>query len=173
MELKTQRLTLVPLGREHLDTTYAYSSDVENTRLMKFLPVDSREETLEFLLDCERQWASPDPDYCEFAVMLEGVHIGAVGIYREGEGLWEFGWIFDRRYHGCGYATEAAGAVLAEWAGRPDVRRFIAHCDSENTASARVMEKLGMRFADSWGGRYNRSSPEERTELLYELINIK
>lgn len=47
--------------------------------------------------------------------------------------------------------------------------RFIAHCDSENTASRRVMEKLGMSLREISHGRKNRSSDEERDECLYEL----
>ena len=32
-----------------------------------------------------------------------------------------------------------------------------------------VMEKLGMRLADEYGGRRNKLSPEERRECLYVL----
>lgn len=33
------------------------------------------------------------------------------------------------------------------------IRRFIAHCDSENSASQRVMQKLGLSFAEERSGR--------------------
>lgn len=46
---------------------------------------------------------------------------------------------------------------------------FTAHCDSENIASYRVMEKLGMKRAGSYGGRKNRLSDEERMEYLYRM----
>jgi RimJ/RimL family protein N-acetyltransferase len=46
-----------------------------------------------------------------------------------------------------GYATEAARAVLC-WAFEfTDLPRVFAGADAGNTASFRVMEKLGMRFA--------------------------
>lgn len=170
MILTTERLTLVPLGTEHFETTHAYSSDIENTRFMMFLPNESREETLSFLRQCEEQWHSPDPDFFEFAIIHDKIHIGAVGIYRLKEaGEWELGWILDKRYHGKGYATEAAKAVIKCWRKQNDTSKFIAHCDSENISSARVMEKLGMTLVCVSGGRKNRSSDEERKELLYEL----
>lgn len=50
------------------------------------------------------------------------------------------------------------------------ITKFIAHCDSENIASSSVMEKLGMVKVDEYGGRYNKQSPEERRECLYEMV---
>lgn len=52
---------------------------------------------------------------------------------------------------------------------RLGLRHFTAHCDSENAASRRVMEKLGMAFMDEYGGRKNKQSTEERSECLYVL----
>ena len=47
---------------------------------------------------------------------------------------------------------------------------MIACCDSENMASQRVMEKLGMKY-HSTGKRKNRSTgDEERVELTYEIF---
>ena len=42
---------------------------------------------------------------------------------------------------------------------------FIAHADSQNSASRRAMEKLGMRLVKTYGGRRNRGSVEERMEF--------
>ena len=50
------------------------------------------------------------------------------------------------------------------------LKRFIAHADTENKASVRVMEKLGMRCIGIAGGRKNRCSDEERMECTYELM---
>ena len=49
------------------------------------------------------------------------------------------------------------------------IRHFTAHCDAENTASYRIMEKLGMTQTSIEGGRRNRASDEDRMECLYEL----
>ena len=44
MQIKTQRLTLEPLGTKFLVSTHAYASDPELTRLMVFLPTDDLAE---------------------------------------------------------------------------------------------------------------------------------
>jgi len=50
-----------------------------------------------------------------------------------------------RPIRGAAYATEAAGAVLGYAFETLGLHRVIATCDPANTASVRVMEKLGTR----------------------------
>ena len=57
----------------------------------------------------------------------------------------DIGYELDPRYWGCGYATEAAGALLALGFRELKLHRIWAQCIAENTASARVLEKIGMR----------------------------
>jgi RimJ/RimL family protein N-acetyltransferase len=57
----------------------------------------------------------------------------------------EIGWVLNPRYHGNGYATEAARALLRYGFETLKVHRMIATCQPENVASSRVMEKIGMR----------------------------
>ena len=167
MVIETERLTLCPLGTEHLETAHAYSSDKELTKLMVFLPRESLSETRKFLEDSEKEWAKDEPSFYRFAVMLDGVHIGCADIEYAENGM-EIGWILASGYHGMGYATEAAKAVM-DFGRSLGVKHFIAHCDTENTASRRVMEKLGMICTGEFGGRKNRSSDEERREYVYEI----
>jgi ribosomal-protein-alanine N-acetyltransferase len=58
---------------------------------------------------------------------------------------YEIGWVFNGAYHGQGYATEAAMALLQYGFERLHLHRIIATSQPENVASWRVMEKLGMR----------------------------
>lgn len=46
----------------------------------------------------------------------------------------------------------------------------IAHCDRENIASYKTMEKLGMVRTGEWGGRRNKSASQDSYEYQYELI---
>jgi ribosomal-protein-alanine N-acetyltransferase len=57
----------------------------------------------------------------------------------------EIGWTLARAHWGQGYATEAAHAVLAFAFETLELHRVWARCQPENTASWRIMEKLGMR----------------------------
>ncbi len=168
--LNTKRLTLVPLGTEHLEGAKVYSLDPENTKMMCFMPCDDDREVMNYLLKCEAQWRKEKPDYLDAAVLLEGVHIGAVSIeLLEGGNVGELGWIINKRYWGHGYAVESAAAFMAFVREKYGVARFIAHADSQNSASRRAMEKLGMRLVKTYGGRRNRGSVEERMECLYEM----
>lgn len=49
-------------------------------------------------------------------------------------------------YRGAGYVTEAAAATLAHGHHALGLRRIVAITVPENTASARVLEKVGMHF---------------------------
>lgn len=57
----------------------------------------------------------------------------------------EIGYTLNRHYWNQGYATEAAAALVACAFGALNAHRVRAICDTRNTGSWRVMEKLGMR----------------------------
>lgn len=170
MTITTPRLTLEPLSMKHLNSTHRYAADPELTRLMVFLPVRDIAETERYIRRCEAEAAKPQPEFWEMAIMLEGEQIGSVSVYLEENGTaWELGWIIDREHQGMGYGSEAARGMTAHFS-QCGPRRFIAHCDSGNAASRRVMEKLGMTLREITHGRKNRSSDELRDECLYEMI---
>ena len=139
MELVTRRLRLSPLGSALLESTYAYASDPENTRYMVFYPVQSREELLTFLQQVDAEWKKEHPSFYEFAIWQQNQHIGAISLYwDETKTTGELGWILHPKYHGHGYAAEAAQAIMAFAMETQPLVRFIAHCDSENFPSTRA-----------------------------------
>lgn len=168
--IKTERLMLRPLGTDDLETTHAYAGDAETTKYMFYLPNDTIEETGQFLQNTAAEWEKDNPSFYEFAVILEGKHIGAVSVSldesrREGE----LGWVLHRDYQGKGYATEAAKAVLDFAVSRLKVEKIVAHCDARNQPSQRVMRKLGLTLERDDGTRRNRGSDEAVQELMYAL----
>jgi ribosomal-protein-alanine N-acetyltransferase len=86
----------------------------------------------------------------QFAVTLKstGQLIGSCGVRRDSpmarEG--DMGYEFDPKHWGNGYATEAARAVLDFGFSHMDLQRVSAWCIAENLASARVLEKIGMKL---------------------------
>jgi [ribosomal protein S5]-alanine N-acetyltransferase len=58
---------------------------------------------------------------------------------------WEMGWTVNAHDWGHGYATEAAREMLAFAFGELHAHRVVAFCNVMNTASTRVMEKIGMQ----------------------------
>jgi RimJ/RimL family protein N-acetyltransferase len=57
----------------------------------------------------------------------------------------EIGFLIHPDFHGHGYAAEAIRPLIHFGFDRMDFHRVIGRCDGRNAASARLMEKLGMR----------------------------
>jgi RimJ/RimL family protein N-acetyltransferase len=57
----------------------------------------------------------------------------------------EIGWVLDPAHTGFGYATEAVRALIRFGFEQLGVRRIVANAFADNTASCRLMERLGMR----------------------------
>jgi RimJ/RimL family protein N-acetyltransferase len=76
-----------------------------------------------------------------------GEPVGMCGLVeREGLDSPDIGYAYLQRHSGRGYATEAARAVLSyarETLGHP---RIVAITTPDNTASQRVLEKIGLKF---------------------------
>ena len=157
-EIRTDRLLLRPVRVTDVDRILEYRN----------LPAVSR-WLLRTVVDPEafrEAWrsAGDDPNDHSVAVLLDDVVIGTVSFeLTDGMGQpgmptrteAQLGYIFDPAYGGHGYATEAVSAVLARAFDELGVRRVTAGCFADNTASVRVLEKVGMRLeqrgvADSW-----------------------
>lgn len=169
IEINTKRLMLKPLGMKYLETVHEYAVDIENTKYMLYLPNETLEETMAFLQKTDTEWASDKPSFYEFAIIYENQQVGAVGIYLEDDLSGELGWIINKKYWRQGIAYEAAAALLDFAIRELRIKHFIAHCDADNVASYKIMEKLGMSRTSTHNGRKNRASEEERTEYKYEL----
>ena len=76
----------------------------------------------------------------------------------------------DPNHHGHGYGTEGARLMLRLGFEVLGLHRIIGRCDARNTASARVMERLGMRreahlIENEW------VNGEWTDELLYAMLD--
>ncbi len=168
--IKTERLTLVALEEKHLAAAHEYLSDRENAKLMVFLPTESLKETKEYILKAEAEWKKETPDFLEFAVFFGESHVGGITVYfLNGGKTAELGWILGKKHQRQGLITEAALAVMEYIKSTLGIFHVIAQCDSENEASKRVMEKIGLSLTNTEGKRKNRLSDEERTEYTYEV----
>lgn len=145
--LESPRLLLRPICTRDIDDVFAYSSNSENTYYMLFQN-ETKEQTLDYLRSCEREWAREDIRNYDFAVTLKdtGALIGSCGFYLNAERtMAEVGWILHRDYWKNGYTPEAGYAMLEYCFDKLNLHRVSATCDTDNYGSRRVMEKLGMR----------------------------
>jgi len=75
----------------------------------------------------------------------DGKVIGLLGLICQDHGQGEIGWALGVEYRGQGYATEAARALMDHGFNSLGLHRIHADTSSDNLASWRVMERLGMR----------------------------
>ena len=169
--IETERLTLRPFELTDLESIHEYASDKANTEYMVYLPNNSKEETEQFLKRVVAEWKNDNPQCYEFAIILDGTHIGAVSAsLSEDKYECELGWIIHKDYQHRGYATEAAKAILNFALTHFNVKKIIACCDYRNAPSCRVMQKIGLSLECDKGTRRYRGSNGDIKELKYSLI---
>ena len=169
----TDRLILRSFSEDDFEAVHSYASSAENTTYMLFGP-NSEEDTRAFIGRAIASHAKDPIDNYSFAAELKetGRLIGACDLSTKGDDP-EVGWLLHRDYWGKGYATEMGLALLKLGFEEHGLHRIIARCDVENTASSRVMEKIGMT-REGLHREYRRTRPGSgklyRDELVYAAL---
>lgn len=147
--LTTARLDLRPFTLADVDAMHAVYGDPEVMRHvgepLAAAPADTERIVRRSIAEHEAHglgaWA--------VVVRASGAVIGDAGLRPlEGRGPEiELGYTLGRAWWGRGYATEAAGAWLDAALGPLGIQEVVAVVEPGNAASARVLEKVGMRAA--------------------------
>jgi len=137
--METTRLIIRPFTPADADDLYAYLSREQVVRYEPYPPF-TREQA-----EAEAIRRAGDPNFLAVVPKENDCVIGNLYFAPGDFDTWELGYVFHDEYWGCGYATEACRALLREAFTQRNVRRVIAMCNPENTASWRLMERLGMR----------------------------
>ena len=164
--LHTARLTVRQFAAADLAALLGYTSDAD---VMRYIPegVFGDEEAQTFIAFHSSEQAT------SAAVTLAGQDevIGHVSFHPwYAPRTFELGWVFDPRYQGQGYATEAAAALRDFGFAELDLHRIIATCQPENPASYRVMEKLGMRREGHFRQCIDRGNGVWWDEYFYAIL---
>jgi [ribosomal protein S5]-alanine N-acetyltransferase len=149
--LETDRLLLRDFSPRDWEAITTILSDPEVTRYMHFASwnEEKRRAWFDWCIGNSRQ---PNPDVYNWAISLKDTDsaIGWLGIGRASHPTMEHerdcGYVLDQQFWGQGYMTEALRAVLAYEFEVLGTLRIFATCETANRASARVMEKAGMRY---------------------------
>jgi RimJ/RimL family protein N-acetyltransferase len=169
--LETERLILRDFVESDWDALNAFLSEPAVTRFMHFASWDEgkRRQWLTWLV---QEASTPHRDAYNWAITLRsnGFLIGWLGIggseHASEQGVRECGYALNQRFWGQGYMPEALRAVLTYEFTVLLTHRIIAECETENLASARVMQKCGMiyegmfynaDFEGNWANRYRYS----------------
>ncbi len=155
------------------DALFAIGSDPEVARYADW-PLDTEPgPNLERLRRRPALWDSGAEYYWIITLPSDDRAIGAVAT-RVVQHAADVGYLVDRRHWGNGYATAAARAIV-EWAlSTPSIRRVWATCDTENVASARVLEKAGLQLESTLRQAIVRPnlSSEPRDAFLYAKVRM-
>jgi [ribosomal protein S5]-alanine N-acetyltransferase len=149
MILTTERLVLRDFVESDWEAVLAYQQDPLYLRYYEWTSRTGEEARafMQRFLDQQRQ--VPRIKF-QFAVTLKasGQLIGSCGVRRDSPAAREadMGYELDPKHWMQGYATEAGRAVLDFGFSHMDLTRVTAWCIADNVASARVLEKLGMKL---------------------------
>jgi RimJ/RimL family protein N-acetyltransferase len=145
--LVTERLVLRPYEERDFDGLHRLQSDEEVVRWLYNEPRTPDETRKLFAIKLAGSELQAEGKWLSAVVEAEGEYVGDVGLHwlSEEHKTAEIGFMFDPRHQGKGYATEAARAMLG-WAFDAGFHRVVGRAEARNAASARVLEKLGLRL---------------------------
>lgn len=179
--MTTDHLSLVPLGREHLEEVFQLHTD---PRVWEHFPCGrhvDREQSAELVADVERAWTADGLSY--WLVQTKpalgkqtGEAIGVAGVTRRPGPVWNLYYRLSPEAQGHGYAREVAAAAAAAAAEvNPDIP-VVAYLLEHNHGSRRTAERAGLQMV--WRGA-DYGNPDPKTiRLIYadrplgpELLN--
>ncbi|MFE3647718.1 GNAT family N-acetyltransferase [Streptomyces sp. NPDC059101] len=147
--LRTERLDLRPVRHDDFDAIYAYQRLPEVCRYLYWGPHDEAGSRASVADKVTRTALRESGDFLQLAVVVHetGTLVGDVTFvytrreHRQGG----IGYVFHPDHAGHGYATEASRALLKLGFEELGLHRIQAELDGRNTASAKLLERLGMR----------------------------
>lgn len=164
--LLTRRLRLEPFNEQHLDGLYEMNQLPEVMRYITGQP-ETREQTAAAIARVQRCWTAWGTSWWAFIEPGSGRVAGAGCIqYLRREALppsdleslranpMEIGWRLHPDFWGQGLAIEAALGMTGFAFERFAPQELLAVREAENTASGRVMDRLGMQYRglEPWYG---------------------
>ena len=148
LPIETSRLRLRPFAPGDLGALYAVQSHEDVHRWLYSEPRSEDEVRATIMRRIARGRDAPETG---IALVVElaatGEFLGDVSLTVEppAQRQGEIGFVFHPEHQGRGYATEASAALLALAFDTYDLHRVYGRLEARNLASARVLEKLGMR----------------------------
>lgn len=178
LDLVTERLLLSALRPQDAPELFAIFSDplaVEYTEWEPFRTISSAEWLIHWAVTASEQ--EPRTIFA-WAIRWRNTEttklLGIATLTIRNPSLREasIGYILDRTSWGCGVATEAARAVLNLAFRELGLHRVTGSCCPENVGSARVLEKIGMRY-EGCLLQNNWEKGQWRDTALYALLECE
>jgi RimJ/RimL family protein N-acetyltransferase len=149
--LETERMALRPFTEADYPLILRISSDPATTEYLYYwgrIGTTPESDARRFLDYALKSWKKTPIRAREFCLVVketgEAIGDGSVEWVEAEPGTAEIGWILLPEHRGKGYATEAGRELMRTAFEVMGADTVIAHCDSRNTPSRNVMERLGM-----------------------------
>ncbi|MEH1789083.1 MAG: GNAT family protein [Nostoc sp.] len=144
----TKRLIIRRVAETDLLDFLAYHNHPDVLRYLPLEPI-TEEQAMSFLARQALVKIGDEGGYIMFAIH----HVGdakmigevCISLLPKAQSQGEIGWSLHPNYQGRGYATEAAQVLLNYGFAHHKLHRITSNCSPRNTASFRLMERLGMR----------------------------
>ena len=143
--LETERLIMRPMVEADVDEIFAMRSDEDIMRFIR--KPQGRSESFDWIKLVSERWDGEKLGFCTVIEKKTDKFLGWCGLWRllETDEM-EIGYAIEKVNWGKGFATEAAERFMQYAFEELKTEKLVAVARPENTASRRVMEKLGMQF---------------------------
>ncbi|MFA6236408.1 MAG: GNAT family N-acetyltransferase [Bacteriovorax sp.] len=149
-KFETQRLILRPLEDKDANAIFAYASNSNVAKNVTWEPHQSLNDTMKFIIFAKSNYlkGTAEPLGIILKDDIEQKVIGCVGLMAASpkNRILELAYVLDEKHWGKGILVEASQCLLNYAFNHYALERVQARCKVENTQSARVMEKLGMKY---------------------------
>ena len=168
--IETERLILREFLLSDVDGMFEMDSNPNVHRFVGKKPVKHIDESRAYIETIQGQYKKYGIG--RWAVVLKETNefIGWSGIklitneINKHQNFYEIGYRFIEKHWGKGYATEAGKAFVTYAFNEMKVEALYAYADEGNENSRKILEKLGLRYVNSF-------EYEEELEVWYELKN--
>jgi RimJ/RimL family protein N-acetyltransferase len=146
--LHTSRLRLRPYEERDVDDYAAFYARLDVATYLYWEPGDDAKLHAAFAKrKSQTVWREQEPLVLAVERKSDNKVIGEVVLVwlSQNHRTGEVGFLFHPDYQGQGYAAEASRAMLELGFATFGLHRISGRCDARNVASARLMERLGMR----------------------------
>lgn len=137
--METERLIIRKFNPDDWEDLYEYLSQeevVEYEPYGVFSEAAARHEAIN---------RSNSDDFWAVCLKDTGKLIGNIYISKQFFETWELGYVFNKKYHGNGFAAEAARYMINNAFINQNARRVVAMCNPLNVPSWKLLERLRFR----------------------------
>lgn len=168
--LETERLLLRQMKKEDLQDVYDYASDPELTPFLTWEAHETLADSEAFMEFLFAQYEKGVRGAWAIVWKEEDRVIGTIDLaWNPKHYSAELAYVLSREYWRKGIGTEAAKAVLRFGFEELGLERIYARCHPDNTASYRLMEKIGMTYEGTLRKSMQRKGKQEDLKM-YSIL---